>query len=237
LKKKYRNGQLPKADWLDRLTFLEIEKIVQTEKKNTNYIYLSVEFPVVLINGVDYSVVYFEKGAEESCQYSFIENDLVIIPDPEMMMENLVESKHHKLSRSVRSGINDRDLKPNAATRDQLNAIMCYPPTKLLTSEEQDLLWKFRFYLVNQKKALTKFLKSVNWQLTNEAHQAIELLSNWQPMDIEDALELLSPQFQHPAVRRYAVTRLQHAPDEVRLYSYIFDLHFYSQLITSHTIT
>jgi phosphatidylinositol 3-kinase len=51
--------------------------------------------------------------------------------------------------------------------------------------------------------------------LTNEAHQAIELLSNWQPIDIEDALELLSPQFQHQAVRRYAVTRLQHAPDEV----------------------
>ena len=35
--------------------------------------------------------------------------------------ENLVESKHHKLARSLRSGPTDRDLKPNAATRDQLN--------------------------------------------------------------------------------------------------------------------
>ena len=35
--------------------------------------------------------------------------------------ENLVESKHHKLARSLRSGPSDRDLKPNAATRDQLN--------------------------------------------------------------------------------------------------------------------
>ncbi|XP_054160605.1 phosphatidylinositol 3-kinase catalytic subunit type 3-like [Oppia nitens] len=214
LKKKYRCGELPRIDWLDRLTFLEIERLVQTEKKNTNYVYLSIEFPIVTVNGVDHSVVYFERGAEESCQYSFIENDLVIIPDPEMSMENLVENKHHKLSRSIRSGITDRDLKPNAGVRDQLNAIMCYSPTKVLSNEEQDLLWKFRFYLVNQKKALTKFLKSVNWHLNTEAHQAIELLENWQPIDIEDALELLSPHFQYPAVRRYAVTRLHQAPDE-----------------------
>lgn len=33
-------------------------------------------------------------------------------------------------------------------------------------------------------------------------------------MDVEDALELLSPNFSHPAVRRYAISRLQKAPDE-----------------------
>ena len=35
--------------------------------------------------------------------------------------ENLVELKHHKLVRSIRSGTVSRDLKPNAKTRDQLN--------------------------------------------------------------------------------------------------------------------
>ncbi len=30
--------------------------------------------------------------------------------------------------------------------------IVQYPPTKPLTSEEGDLVWKFRFYLSNQKK-------------------------------------------------------------------------------------
>jgi len=37
------------------------------------------------------------------------------------LQENIVEYKHHKLARSLRSGPTDRDLKPNAATRDQLN--------------------------------------------------------------------------------------------------------------------
>ena len=35
--------------------------------------------------------------------------------------ENLVELKHHKLVRSIRSGTVSRELKPNAKTRDQLN--------------------------------------------------------------------------------------------------------------------
>lgn len=49
----------------------------------------------------------------------------------EKIKENLVESKHHKLARSLRSGPTDHDLKPNAATRDQLNVsdeIMTPPP-------------------------------------------------------------------------------------------------------------
>ncbi|XP_025946460.1 phosphatidylinositol 3-kinase catalytic subunit type 3 isoform X4 [Apteryx rowi] len=128
--------------------------------------------------------------------------------------ENLVESKHHKLARSLRSGPSDHDLKPNAATRDQLNIIVSYPPTKQLTYEEQDLVWKFRYYLTNQEKALTKFLKCVNWDLPQEAKQALELLGKWKPMDVEDSLELLSSHFTNPTVRRYAVARLQQADDE-----------------------
>lgn len=47
--------------------------------------------------------------------------EIVTVPDPEIQLENLVEHKHHRLARSLRSGPTDRDLKPNAATRDQLN--------------------------------------------------------------------------------------------------------------------
>lgn len=64
-------------------------------------------------------------------------------------------------------------------------------------------------------QALTKFLKCVNWDLPQEAKQALELLGKWRPMDVEDSLELLSSQFTNPTVRRYAVARLQQADDEV----------------------
>lgn len=131
-----------------------------------------------------------------------------------LSQENLVEAKHHKLARSLRSGGNTRELKPTSTVRDALNTILAYPPTTALTTEEQDLIWKFRFYLSTQKKALTKFVKCVNWKVAGEKRQALEMLNLWAPPDPEDALELLGPAFNHSEVRRYAIARLDQAPDD-----------------------
>uniref|UniRef100_A0A7N4V7U7 Phosphatidylinositol 3-kinase catalytic subunit type 3 n=1 Tax=Sarcophilus harrisii TaxID=9305 RepID=A0A7N4V7U7_SARHA len=191
----------------------QMSRLAKSEKRSSNFMYLMVEFRCVKCEDKEYGIVYYEKDGDESSPIltSF---EIVKVPDPQMSMENLVESKHHKLARSLRSGPSDHDLKPNAATRDQLNIIVSYPPTKQLTYEEQDLVWKFRYYLTNQEKALTKFLKCVNWDLPQEAKQALELLGKWKPMDVEDSLELLSSHFTNPTVRRYAVARLQQADDE-----------------------
>ncbi|XP_070792108.1 phosphatidylinositol 3-kinase catalytic subunit type 3 [Pituophis catenifer annectens] len=213
LTKSHRQGHMVKVDWLDRLTFREIEMINESEKRSSNFMYLMIEFRCVKCDDKEYAIVYYEKDGDESSPI-YTSSEIVKVPDPQMSMENLVESKHHKLARSLRSGPSDHDLKPNATTRDQLNIIVSYPPTKQLTYEEQDLVWKFRYYLTHQEKALTKFLKCVNWCLPQEAKQALELLGKWKPMDVEDSLELLSSQFTNPTVRRYAVARLQQADDE-----------------------
>ncbi|XP_071952733.1 phosphatidylinositol 3-kinase catalytic subunit type 3-like [Antedon mediterranea] len=213
LVKKHHKGHMVKVDWLDRLTFREIEMINEREKRNSNFMYLMIEFSKVHYNNKEFSIVYYDKDAQESVQMRNYA-EIVKVPDPEMLMENLVEDKHHILVRSERSGLTDKDLKPNAATRDQLNTIVNYPPNQQITSEEKDLLWKFRFSLSNQKQALTKFLKSVKWNQAHEEKQAIEFLHKWSPIDVADALELLSPQFKNPTVRRYAVSRLKTATHE-----------------------
>lgn len=64
-------------------------------------------------------------------------------------------------------------------------------------------------------QALAKFLKCVKWDIAGEKKQALELLNKWAPMDVQDALELLGPQFTQTEVRIYAVARLRKAPDEV----------------------
>ncbi|XP_017040720.1 phosphatidylinositol 3-kinase catalytic subunit type 3 [Drosophila ficusphila] len=215
LAKKHRNGQVQKVDWLDRLTFREIEVINEREKRMSDYMFLMIEFPAIVVDDMyNYAVVYFEP--EGDVKYKLpAKPKLVSVPDSEIQMENLVERKHHRLARSERSGISDRDAKPTASIRDQLHTIVYrYPPTYVLSSEEQDLVWKFRFYLSSHKKALTKFLKCINWKLEDEVTQALWMLANWAPMDVEDALELLSPTFTHPQVRKYAVSRLAQAPDE-----------------------
>lgn len=43
------------------------------------------------------------------------------VVDPDIVRDNPVEAKHLRLVRSHRSGPLDREMKPNAATRDELN--------------------------------------------------------------------------------------------------------------------
>ena len=140
---------------------------------------------------------------------------LIRIYDPEVgAKDNPAESKHRRLVRSHRTGVLDRDLKPNAKIRDELNTIMLYGPTQELNAEEKDLVWKFRHHLTRDKRALTKFVKSVAWQDQSEARQAVQLLPKWTEIDVDDALELLGPTFDNQAVRAYAVDRLRESDDD-----------------------
>ncbi|OCK82959.1 phosphatidylinositol 3-kinase-like protein [Lepidopterella palustris CBS 459.81] len=149
---------------------------------------------------------------------------LIRIYDPEVgRLDNPAENKHRRLVRSHRTGVLDRDLKPNAKIRDELSLIMAYGPTHELNAEEKDSVWKFRHHLCREKKALTKFVKSVAWGDQNEARQAVQILPKWAETDIDDALELLGPQFDNPAVRAYAVDRLGKA-DDAELQVYLLQL-------------
>ncbi|PQE21182.1 phosphatidylinositol 3 protein [Rutstroemia sp. NJR-2017a BVV2] len=145
---------------------------------------------------------------------------LVRVYDPEVgARDNPAESKHRRLVRSHRTGILDRDLKPNAKVRDELNNIIAYSPTHILSPEEKDLVWKFRHHLSRDKRALTKFVKSVNWHDQSESRRAVTMLGKWIEIDVDDALELLGPTFDNPAVRAYAVDRLRKSDDnELLLY-------------------
>lgn len=165
------------------------------------------------------------------------ETHLFTIVDPEIARENPVEAKHRRLVRSHRNGPLDRELKPNAKIRDELNVrprfltlscsptepsisqeILRYPPTQTLTAPQRDLVWQFRFYLTRDKRALTKFLKSVVWSDSGEVKQAVEtLLPMWAEVEMDDALELLGPGegFRDQRVRAYAVLQLGKADDDV----------------------
>ena len=109
---------------------------------------------------------------------------------------------------------------------------MAYSPTHELNLEEKDLVWKFRHHLTRDKRvclvlpvitivlltflqALTKFVKSVSWHDQGEARQAVQIIPKWTEIDVDEALELLGPNFDNPVVRAYAVDRLRKADDEV----------------------
>ena len=218
LVQKHRKGRMMTVDWLDRLTFREIEVINEREKRESNFMYINVEFPKFHYDGFEYSVVYFERDGELEDQPP-PESDFRIVSDPEWDMDNLVELKHHLLTHAMRKGQIAREIKPNAKLRDIIMKVVNLPPTQLLTSNEKSLIWQFRYYLVQEKAALPKFLQSVSWQSKQEAEEAIELLYKWQPLDAAEALELLTPTYTEDRVRRYAISRLKCADnDELLLY-------------------
>jgi phosphatidylinositol 3-kinase len=89
LAKKHRNGQIQKVDWLDRLTFREIEVINEREKRESDFLYLMVEFPTVSFNDKNYSIVYYEPTGDK--KFSFVSKPkLVMVPDTEILQVSLV---------------------------------------------------------------------------------------------------------------------------------------------------
>ena len=73
--------------------------------------------------------------------------------------------------------------------------------TRTLKREEQALMWKYRYYLTQNKKALTKFLQCFDLNLEFEGNTLMELMLKWQPMDVEDAQNIKT-------IPKYAPTQL-----------------------------
>ncbi|KAI0648895.1 atypical/PIKK/PI3K protein kinase [Trametes meyenii] len=235
LVKKYERGDLPKSDWLDSLAFRKMEEIHAAETAKSENLYLYIDLP-----RFDFPVIFSEPDAS-NVPSSSTATPVVVTPaaatssfsqdthlwqivDPDIARENPVEDKHRRLVRSHRSSPYDRELKPNAKIRDELSHILNYAPSQPLTSEEKDLIWKFRFYLTRDKRGLTKFLKSVTWRDPSEVKQAVEeLLPQWTEIDIDDALELLGPNTVDSRVRAYAVKQLSRADDD-ELHLYLLQL-------------
>ncbi|WOL00368.1 phosphatidylinositol 3-kinase, root isoform isoform X1 [Canna indica] len=218
---KYERGQIQRIDWLDRLTFKTVDKIKDRESQTGGCSHLSL---VVNFCSFEHRVVFQESGATFFAPSPVSStNELVTVWDPEVGRSNLSEHKQLKLARSLTRGIIDRDLKPSSVERKSIQGILKYPPTRTLTGDERQLLWKFRFSLMSEKKALTKFLRCVEWSDIQETKQAIELMGRWETIDVTDALELLSPVFESEEVRAYAVSVLEKADDE-ELQCYLLQL-------------
>lgn len=147
---------------------------------------------------------------------------MAIVPflDYESELDNPVEDKYRTLAHDLLRGLVDPALKPDREQRDRLAAIIvspshhptreekgkscidhvCFPGIKSLVDTNfafgptLDLLWRFRFSLVDNRRALTKFLVAVDWTVESEVVQAAELLEQWRkrsPIEVTDALKLL----------------------------------------------
>ena len=89
------------------------------KEMETHCLYLMIEVPKAKFHNDIYSIVYFESEALWKKDKAAVTS-----PDPELGLENLCEMKHLMMTRNARTGIIDRNLKPNAAVRETLSKII-----------------------------------------------------------------------------------------------------------------
>ncbi|CCH62374.1 hypothetical protein TBLA_0H00850 [Henningerozyma blattae CBS 6284] len=139
--------------------------------------------------------------------------------DPDQFNVDPIEEKYRRLERASKRSNLDKEVKPDTKKRNYLNRIINYPPGTRLTAHEKGSIWKYRYYLINNKKALTKLLQSTNLTEEPERIEVLELMDIWAEIDIGDAIELLGSVYRNITVRAYAVNRLKKASDkELELY-------------------
>lgn len=238
---KYFLGEMKKINWLDQvgLKKLRLEQSMKTYPINT--FVLSLEFPYF-----ELPVVFTEKIIENAQKniptlHNFeLTNDMLNFQksdpaskislgppnsstlkfyDPDQFNSDPIEEKYRRLERASKHSDLDKHLKPDTKKRKYLNHIIEYPPGTRLTAHEKGSIWRYRYYLINNKKALTKLLQSTNLNEESERTEVLELMDSWAEIDIDDAIELLGSTFKDISVRSYAVNRLKKASDkELELY-------------------
>ena len=122
-----------------------------------------------------------------------LDHEPPLADENENPQDNPAQDKYRILAHDLIRGLVDPGLKPDRVQRGRLERIVGSPSYHLST-EEKDLLWRFRFSLVDNRRALTKFLLAVDWTVESEVVQAAELLEQWKkrsPIEVTDALKLL----------------------------------------------
>ncbi|KAG0664479.1 Phosphatidylinositol (PI) 3-kinase [Maudiozyma exigua] len=238
---KYYQGEVKKIHWLDQIS---LKKLKQQEKSilyPLNTFVLRVEYPFF-----ELPIIFTEKIARDTQRniltlHNFEVTDEAIsnqkapidtkislgspnsstlkFYDPDQYNSDPIEEKYRRLERASKNSDLDKHLKPDTNKRRQLNHIIEYPPGTKLTGHEKGSIWRYRYYLMNNKKALTKLLMSTNFNEENERTEVLELMDSWAEIDIDDAIGLLGSSFTNLSVRSYAVNRLKKASDkELELY-------------------
>lgn len=167
-----------------------------------------------------------EKGQVEFslAKGNFQGSMLAVVADWDLEGDNLAEEQNRKLNISTIRGSSDPNAKPNLEQQALLDRIISSssaagPSQRKLASADKDILYRFRYALTDNKKALTKVLLSVDWDSERERAEVPILLDMWKakaPIDVADALQLLcnEREFQDPVIRQYAVNVLRSASDE-----------------------
>ncbi|GMF01536.1 unnamed protein product [Ambrosiozyma monospora] len=116
----------------------------------------------------------------------------VKIYDPDFyrseLAEDPIEYKYRRLERVHQVSPLDKDIRPTLKIRGQLNSILQKQFFEKLSPKEKNLIWKFRFYLLNTlilskntfqfNNFLINFIKCIDWDDDFEVGEFLTIINN-----------------------------------------------------------
>lgn len=183
----FRDGKIEKIPWLDELS------VPAARRMQSGTTYLLFKFP---------DAAAAEVGADPKLLPAY---------DPASLRENPCQLS---AARQTRFAVDERCLKPDAAARSKLEAVLNLTCLDDLSSEDKVLLWSFRHFIARDPRGLAKFLRCIDWQDEKESGEARTLLRSWCKVELRDVLELLSGEFRVEEVRSFAVHSLSGFDDD-----------------------
>lgn len=167
--------------------------------------FLEIEFPVFDVTVVyeDYDLIVDSKldtqeikSASSQAYFlettSFTNNIWVADYDDDVERIDPVQEQYMQI---LRDDENAQELKPDKEEVRHLEKALLRPTFGELEPAEKNMIWRFRYYLSQNKSALPKFLHAVNWNYPKEEKEGLSLLEKWAKIDYADAIHLLSSFF------------------------------------------
>ena len=119
----------------------------------------------------------------------------------ESMLErtNPLQEKYFDLTRQADESI-AKELRPNPQEQERINHIITLPDFLVMSDQDKAIIWRYRYSLIENGRALGKFLQSARFQVENELKETMRILKRWSQIELEDALPLLSIKFAANAI-------------------------------------
>ncbi|ODV88069.1 hypothetical protein CANARDRAFT_193904 [[Candida] arabinofermentans NRRL YB-2248] len=152
------------------------------------------------------------------------------------IIEDPIEYKFRRLERTHQSSSLDKEIKPTLKIRNELNKILRKQFFEKLSQKEKNMIWKFRFFLLNTlllnkntlqfNNFIINFIKCIDWEDDFEVSEFLKIINDLdannnkgtnlfiKELEIVDCLELLGANYKNHIVRNMAIERLKLASDE-----------------------
>eukprot|EP00298_Acanthocystis_sp_HF-20_P014052 c20616_g1_i1.p1 GENE.c20616_g1_i1~~c20616_g1_i1.p1 ORF type:complete len:931 (+),score=423.48 c20616_g1_i1:36-2828(+) len=238
--RKFDQRDVSPVGWLDRHTYRQVERIKEENNFGEDDMMLTVEF--VSFHPKEKSVrvvlheekTLFDHSSQSRLPTSGGRPDLIASIANSMVVDedvvtadirtkpygDLVEAKFFRLSHLRPNADEESRLRQISRLRAEIGAsstntgVSNGASQPVLTSDDESLLWRFKFWLMRQttpwgKALLACVLRTVDWDSPHHRKDAAVLLRNWPRPEVADLLELLSPNFGESLVRNYAVECLE----------------------------